>query len=189
MRKVVFTINMTADGCCSHTDMIADDELHDFFTGLLRKCSIILFGRITYQLMVPYWPDVAANQSEPGATREFARVFNSLDKIVFSTTLKPVEGNNTRIIHANVAEEVSALKQQPGKDIAVGSLSVASQLSDRGMIDEYHFVVHPVIAGKGPRLFDTVALREKIRLNSIGIKTFSSGAVALHYGKLSQAYN
>ncbi len=183
MRKVVFAINITTDGYCSHTDMIADEELHDFFTRLLHKASLLLFGRITYQLMVPYWPDVAKNQSEAEATNEFARVFDSLDKVVFSTTLKHVEGNNTRIVRANVAEEVLALKQQPGKDIAVGSLSIASQLSERGLIDEYHFVVHPVVAGKGPRLFDTVKPQDRLQLDFIGLKTFPSGVVALHYRK------
>jgi hypothetical protein len=87
-RKVVFAINITADGYCSHTDMIADEELHDFFAGVLRNAGLILFGRITYQLMVPYWPDVARNRSEAGATYEFARVFDSLDKVVFTTTLQ-----------------------------------------------------------------------------------------------------
>ncbi len=181
MRKVVFAINITTDGYCSHTDMIADEELHDFYTGLLRNASLLLFGRTTYQLMVPYWPDVARNQSGAGPTNEFARVFDSLDKVVFSTTLKHVEGNNTRIGRANVAEEVLALKQQPGKDIFVDSLSIASQLSYRGLIDEYHFVVHPVVAGKGPRLFDTVKPQEKLQLDFIGLKTFQSGVVALHY--------
>jgi dihydrofolate reductase len=185
MRKVVFAINITTDGYCSHTDMIADDEMHEYFTALLRNASLLLFGRITYQLMVPYWPDVARNQSEDKATNEFARVFDSLDKVVFSTTLKQVEGQNTRIVRTNVAEEVVALKQQPGKDICIGSLSIASQLSDRRLIDEYHFVVHPVVAGKGPRLFETVKPQDKLQLDFIGSDTFQSGVVALRYRKHS----
>ncbi|MGD0878970.1 MAG: dihydrofolate reductase family protein [Anaerolineales bacterium] len=185
MRKVVFAINISTDGYCNHTDMIADEELQDFFTRLLSNANLLLFGRITYQLMVPYWPGVVKNQSESGATYEFARVFDSLDKVVFSTTLKHVEGNNTRIVRANVAEEVLRLKQQTGKDIFVDSLSIASQLSERGLIDEYHFVVHPVVAGKGPQLFDTVKLQERILLDFIGLKTFQSGVVALHYKKHS----
>ena len=181
MRKVVFAINITADGYCNHTDMIADDELHKYFTRLLRNASLLLYGRITYQLMVPYWPDVARNQSDTETVNEFARVFDSLDMVVFSTTLKHVEGNKTRIVRANIAEEVLALKQQPGKDICVGSLSIASQLSERGLIDEYHFVVHPVVAGKGPRLFETVKPQDRIQLDLIGSETFQSGVVALHY--------
>lgn len=183
MRKVVFAINITADGYCSHTDGIADDELHEYFTGVLRNASLLLYGRVTYQLMVPYWPDVAKNQSETKAVNEFARVFDSLDMVVFSTTLQHVDGNNKRLVRANLAEEVVALKQQPGKDICVGSLSIASQLSARGLIDEYHFVVHPVVAGKGPRLFETVKPRDSLLLDLIGSKTLRSGVVALHYRK------
>ena len=181
MRKVVFAINIMADGYCSHTDGIPDEELHEYFSGVLRKSGTILFGRITYQLMVPYWPDIARSNSETGATNEFARVFDSLNIVVFSTTLKQVEGKNTRIVRGNVAEEVQALKQQPGKDIAVGSLSLASQLSERGLIDEYHFVVHPVVAGKGPRLFETVHPPERVLLDLLESKTLRSGVVALHY--------
>ncbi len=183
MRKVVFGINITADGFCGHTDGIADDELHKYFTGLLRNASVILYGRTTYQLMVPYWPDVARNQSESEAVNEFARVFDSLDMVVFSTTLKHAEGKKTRIVGGNLAEEVLALKQQTGKDICVGSLSIASQLSERGLIDEYYFVVHPVVAGKGPRLFETVKLQDRIRLDFVGSEIFQSGVVASHYRK------
>ncbi|HEY1405116.1 MAG TPA: dihydrofolate reductase family protein [Spirochaetota bacterium] len=183
MRKVVFAINISADGYCGHTDMMADEELHVFFTKLLRNAGLMLFGRVTYQLMVPYWPDVAKNQSESEAINEFALVFDSLDKVVFSTTLKDVGGDKTRIVRANVPEEVIALKEQPGKDIFVSGLSIASQLSDRGLIDEYYFVVHPVVAGKGPRLFETVQSRENLRLDFIGSESLQSGVIALHYKK------
>jgi dihydrofolate reductase len=183
MRKVVFAINITADGYCSHTDGIVDEELHRYFTGLLRNADTILFGRTTYELMVPYWPDVARNQSDDEATNEFARVFDSLDKIVFSTTLENVTDKSTRLLRANIAEEVLALKQESGKDICVGSLSLASQLSVPGLIDEYHFVVHPVVAGKGPRLFETVKSEQRLLLDLIGVKPFKSGAIALHYRK------
>jgi dihydrofolate reductase len=182
MRNAVFAINITADGYCSHTDMIADDELHEYFTALLRNAEVILYGRKTYELMVPYWPDVAKSQSpQSGADNEFARVFEALEKVVFSTTLKSVEGDNTKIVRTNIVEEVLELKQQPGKDIAIGSLSIASQLSQHGLIDEYHFVIHPVVAGKGPRLFETVDLQERLLLELIDTKTFRSGVIALHY--------
>ncbi len=183
MRKVIFAINITADGFSDHRDGIADEELHEYFTRVLRNASLILYGRTTYQLMVPYWPDVARNQSGPESEIEFARVFDALDKVVFSTTLQHVDGNNTRIVRGNVAEELIALKQQPGKDICVGSLSLASQLSARGLIDEYRFVVHPIVAGKGPRLFETVKPQESLRLDFIDSETFRSGVVALHYRK------
>jgi dihydrofolate reductase len=183
MRKVVFAINITTDGYCNHMDMIADDEVHEYHTRLLRNANLLLFGRNTYQLMVPYWPDVAKNQSGTEAINEFARVFDSLDKVVFSTTLKPLGANNTKIVRANLAEEVLALKQQPGKDICVGGLSIASQLSERGLIDEYHFVVQPFVVGKGPRLFETVKPQDRLQLDFIGSEIFRSGVVALHYRK------
>ena len=72
MRNAVYAINITLDGCCSHTDLIADDELHEYFTELLGKADIALFGRKTYQLMFPYWHTVAENQSETKVTNEFA---------------------------------------------------------------------------------------------------------------------
>ncbi|MCE9599783.1 MAG: dihydrofolate reductase family protein, partial [Spirochaetia bacterium] len=104
MRKVVFAINMTADGYCGHEDGIADQEMHRYHTGLLRNADVILFGRTTYQLMVPYWPDLAKSQSDDEASNEFARVFDSIDIVVVSTTLKEVVGEKTRIIRTNVAE-------------------------------------------------------------------------------------
>lgn len=181
MRKVVFGINITADGFCGHTGMVADDTLHSYFTQLLRNAGVILYGRTTYELMVPFWPDVAKSQSMSEVSNEFARVFDALDMIVFSTTLQNVHGANRRLLRSGLAEQVVELKAQPGKDICVGSLSLASQLSERGLIDEYRFVVHPVVAGNGPRLFDTVKLREHVRLDLLGSETFPSGAVALHY--------
>ncbi|TGL58727.1 dihydrofolate reductase family protein [Leptospira sarikeiensis] len=183
MRKIIFAINITTDGYCSHMDMIADDELHKYFTDLLRNGSLMLYGRVTYQLMVPFWPEVARNRSMSEVSNEFADVFTSLEKILFSTTLKHIDETNTRLVQGNIKEEVLRLKQEPGKDILVGSLSIASQLSEYGLIDEYRFVVHPVLAGKGPRLFDTVKLQETLRLEFLGSKTFQSGSIALHYKK------
>jgi len=183
MRKVVFAINCSADGYCGHTDMNPDDELMGYFTELLHNASHILFGRTTYQLMVPYWPDVARNPAESPADVAFARAFVAVEKIVFSTTMDRVEENHTRLVRANLAEEVRALKEQSGRDISVGSLSLASQLSERGLIDEYRFVVHPVLVGKGPRLFDTAKLKDRLLLELNESKTFRSGVVALHYRK------
>lgn len=183
MRKTIFAINMTADGYFGHEDGIADEELHEYFTELLRNADILVMGRKMYQLMVPYWPDVAKSQSGTKAENEFARTFDSLDKIVFSTTLKHVESKNTKIVRGDVAEEVLKLKQLPGKDISIDSLSIASQLSLRGLIDEYYFVVHPVVAGKGPRLFEADGLKERLLLKLAGTKQFRSGVIALHYIK------
>ena len=183
MRKVVFGINMTLDGGCDHTNAIADDELHEYFTGLLRNAGVDIFGRNTYHLMYPFWHDVAVNQSETEVVNEFARTFDSIPKIVFSTTLKSVEWNNTTLLRSNLPEEIVNLKQQPGKDISIGSVSIAAQLTQLGLIDEYHLVVHPIIARKGPRLFELDDMKDNLQLKLVGSKTFGSGVVALHYKK------
>jgi dihydrofolate reductase len=178
MRNVVFAINITVDGCCGHESVVADDELHEYYTGLLRDSDIEIFGRNTYHLMYPYWHDVAKNQSESKVTNEFALTFDSIPKIVFSTTLKSVEWNNTTLLRTNLQEEVTKLKQLPGKNISVGGLNIASQLAQSGLIDEYHFLIQPIVAGKGPRLFET---GKNLTLELIGSKTFRSGIVELHY--------
>jgi dihydrofolate reductase len=180
MRKVIFAINITIDGYCGHEAMIADDELHEYFTGLLQDSGVEIFGRNTYHLMYPYWHDVAVNVSETEVINEFARTFDSIPKIVFSTTLKSVEWNNTTLLHSNLREEIMKLKQQPGKNISIGALNIASQVAQWDLIDEYHFVIHPVIVGEGPRLFESV---KNLLLKLVGSKTFRSGAVALHYKK------
>lgn len=183
MRNAVFAINITLDGCCDHTVMVADEKLHEYFTGLLRNADVILFGRKTYQLMFPYWHTVAENQSETKATNEFARTIDAINKVVFSKTLKSVEMKNTALSRASIEEELLKLKGQPGKDIFIDGLSIASHLTQLGMIDEYHFAVHPVVAGKGPRLFEAAGLDERVQLELVGSKKFGSGVMALHYKK------
>ena len=180
MRKVIFAINITIDGYCGHETGIADDDLHEYFTGLLRDSGVDIFGRNTYHLMYPYWHDVAVNGSETEVVNEFARTFDAMPKIVFSTTLKSVEWNNTTLLHSNLREEIIKLRGQPGKDILIGGLNIASQVAEWNLIDEFHFVVHPIIAGKGPRLFESV---ENLTLKLVGQKKFRSGVVALHYKK------
>ena len=178
MRKVIFAINITIDGYCGHETGIADDELHEYFTGLLRESGVEIFGRNTYHLMYPYWHDVAVNGSETEVINEFARTFDSIPKIVFSTTLKSVEWNNTTLLRSNLQEEIVKLKQRPGKNISVGGLNIASQLAQSGLIDEYRFLIQPIVAGKGPRLFES---GKNLTLELIGSKTFRSGVVELHY--------
>jgi hypothetical protein len=101
MRNVIFAINITLDGCCDHTKVIGDDELHEYLTHLMRGVDLLVFARKTYQLMVPYWPDIAKSQSETKAENEFARTFDSINKIVFSQSLDSAE-RNTRIVRGNL---------------------------------------------------------------------------------------
>lgn len=183
MRKIVLAINITADGFCGHEDGIVDGELHAYYTQVLRAMDTMLCGRVTYQLMVPYWPEIARSPSEDPASNEFARVFDALEKVLFSTTMKSAHDPRTRIARRPLVDEALALKSQNGKDIGVGGLSIASQLSEHGLIDEYRFVVHPIIAGKGPRLFEKVTPLRSVPLELVGSATFRSGAVAMHYRK------
>ena len=185
MRKLIFGINITLDGCCDHTKVIGDDELHDYFTQLLRDADVLVYGRKTYELMVPFWPDVARNRSGPTqAMNEFAQAFDAVGKIVvFSRSLDSVAGKNTTIVRSNVKDEILKLKQEPGKSILLGGVDLASQIIELGLVDEYRIVVQPVVAGEGRRLLEGVNLHEAFQLKLVESQVFKSGCVALRYLK------
>jgi dihydrofolate reductase len=186
MRKLIYAINLTLDGCFGHTDGAppddADDALLDYYTHLVRDADLLVYGRKTYELMVPYWPDVANNPSESRADRAFGQTFVSKHKVVFSRSLDRAEAN-TRIVRTNLRDEVLKLKEEPGGDILLGGVDIASQLIELGLVDEYRFVVQPIIAGQGRRLLEGMSLQEKLKLKLIEPKIFKSGSVALHYTK------
>ncbi|HEX7286773.1 MAG TPA: dihydrofolate reductase family protein [Candidatus Angelobacter sp.] len=181
MRKVIFAINITLDGCCDHTRQFADDETHEYFTQLIRAAGLLVYGRKTYQLMVPYWPEVLKDRSATKADTEFARAFDSISKVVFSRSLDSAADKNTRIVRTGLRDEILKLKQEQGKDILVGGVSVPSQLIELGLVDEYRFVVGPFLAGEGRRLLEGVSLRERLQLKLVESKSFRSGCVALRY--------
>ena len=183
MRNIIFAINTTLDGCVDHTKGVADDETHEYFTNLLREVDLLVFGRITYQLMVPFWPEVAKNQSMSKASNEFAQTFDSINKIVFSRSLDSAEDKNTRIVRTNLHDEILKLKQEQGKNILLGGVSVPSQLIELGLVDEYRFVVGPIVVGEGRRLLEGVSLPERLQLKLVESKIFKSGCVALRYLK------
>jgi dihydrofolate reductase len=183
MRNVIFAINITLDGCCDHTKMIGDEEIHEYFTHLMRDVDLLVFGRKTYQLMVPYWPDVAKNQSETKASHEFAKTFVSKNKIVFSQSLEGAEDSNTKIVRTSLQDEIVRLKHEQGKNILVGGVSIPSQLIELGLVDEYLFVVQPIVAGEGRRLLEGVSLPERFQLKLVESKIFKSGCVGLRYLK------
>ncbi len=183
MRKVIFAINLTMDGCCDHTKQFADEEVHEYFTDLMRDVDLLVFGRKTYELMVPFWPEVAQTQSMSEAMNNFARTFVSIKKLVFSRSLDRVEDPDTRVVRTDPREEILRLKHEQGKNILVGGVDIPSQLIEPGLIDEYRFVVSPTIAGEGRRLFDHVALPETLQLKLLDSTTLKSGCVALRYAK------
>jgi len=148
----------------------------------MRDVDLFVFGRKTYQLMVPYWPDIAKSQSESKAANEFARAFDAIDKLVFSRSLDTSEPN-TRIVRTGLKDEILKLKQQQGKNILAGGVSVPSQLIELGLVDEYRFIVHPVIAGEGRRLLEGINLPQRFQLELVDSKILKPGCVALRYLK------
>jgi dihydrofolate reductase len=183
MRKLIYAINLTLDGCFDHTKVIGNEAMLEYWTHVLREADLLIYGRITYQLMVPYWPDVAKNHSMPKAGIEFADTFDSLDKVVFSRSLGRAEDKKTRIISTDLQEEILKLKQEQGKNMLVGGVAVPSQLIALGLVDEFLFVVHPIIAGEGKRLMEGIDLKERLQLRLVDTKNLNSGCVALHYLK------
>ena len=181
MRKLVFVINITLDGCVDHASQEPDDEAMAFFTQLTRDAGTQVLGRKTYELMVPYWPEVERDPSSSNADMEFARAFNALEKVVFSRSMNSVEEANTQIVNADLRDEILRLKQQDGGDILVGGVDLPSQLVRLGLIDEFLFIIAPIIAGQGRRLFDDVVLPERPELRLVESKTFASGRVIHRY--------
>jgi dihydrofolate reductase len=180
MRKVIAAMNMTLDGFCDHTVMIADDEIHQHYNELLRSGGTLIYGRVTYRLMESYWPTIVGNPTGNQPTDEFAMLINDIPKLVFSRTLKEVTWRNSILARRSVGEEVLALKQQTGRDILVGSPSLIVALMKLNLIDEYQFSIQPIVAGGGLALFKDIGDRRTLRL--VKTKTFSgSGAVALYY--------
>jgi dihydrofolate reductase len=189
MRNLIFGINITLDGCCDHTNQFADEETHEYWTGTLREADLLVYGRKTYELMVPFWPEVAKTQSMTTELNEFAQVFDSIKRVVFSRSLGSVEGKdsaedkNTRIVRTDLRDEILKLKQEKGKNILTGGVSLPSQLIQLGLVDDFRIVIGPVIAGAGRRLLDGASLQERLQLKLVESKIFKSGCVALRYLK------
>ena len=169
---------MTLDGFCDHTAGLPDEEIHQHYTELLDNAGVILYGRTTYQLM-QFWQTLIKNPSGEKSMDDFAMAINKIPKIVFSHTLKNTEWDSAKLSNKSLEEMVSELKQQPGRDILVGSRSLIIQLMKLNLINEYQLCVHPVIAGSGLSLFENINDRTILKL--IKTKTFSGGAVTLYY--------
>ena len=183
MRNLIYAINITLDGCCDHAKVVGSEEILEHHTQLLQEVDLFVYGRKTYQLMVPYWPNVAKDPSDNKASIEFAQAFCSKDKVVFSRSLENAEDKTTRIIHGNLRDEILKLKQESGKPILAGGVDIPSQLIELGLVDEYRFVVQPIVAGEGRRLMEGVSLPERLQLKLVKSKILKSGYVALRYLK------
>lgn len=185
MRKLIYGINVSLDGCCDHTKMNGDESVHNFFTQLLKQSDALLYGRTTFELMVPFWPDMAKAKNAPTKSMsDFAQAFDDVKKIVvFSKSLKGSDNKNVTVLSSNLQEEVLKLKKENGKDILMGGVDLASQIVQLGLVDEYYIVVHPVIAGEGRRLFSEMNMQKNLQLKLAETTPLKSGNVVLHYVK------
>jgi dihydrofolate reductase len=184
MRKIILSIPITLDGYIEgpHRELdwvIADDELHDFYSDLLEQTDLILYGRVTYELMVSYWPNATADPTLSKGMLRYANTVNPMKKMVYSTTLKNA-GWNTQVNDVFIPEEIMKMKEQPGRDIALGGgAALAQAFIQNGLVDEYQLLVQPVVIGDGKPLFK--GIQDVLKLNYLWSRPFHSGSVALCY--------
>lgn len=181
MARLTFSLNVTLDGCVDHREGIADDETHAYFTRLMDDSGAMLWGRTTYELMEDYWPAVARGEvdAEP-AIREWARKLDAKPKFVVSTSRNDFSWTNSHHVVGDLVTAVQELKVQFPAGVLVGSGMLANELDRLDLIDEYKFLVHPVIAGHGPTLYQR-GLPSSRRLRLISSEPLSNGVVAMHY--------
>jgi len=180
-RKLFFFNLATLDGFFADSAggidwHVADKEFGEFANEQTAAKQVLLFGRVTYQLMASYWPTAAAIKSDPVV----ARYMNEMPKLVFSRTLKQADWSNTRFVKRDAALEVAALKRQPGNDLIIfASANLAATLTQHGLIDEYRVMVNPLVLGRGRPLFEEV--RSRLSLKLLNARVFLSGNVLLTY--------
>lgn len=181
MRKVIAAINMTMDGFCDHTAIMPDEEVHQHYSALLNNADLILYGRITYELM-QFWQNLMINPSGEKHLDDFALAMDKIPKVVFSNTLQNSNWHSARLSKEQLKDEVLALKQKAGKDIFVGSRSLIIQLLKLNLLDELQLCIHPVIAGGGLPLFENLNERKIFKL--VKTKLLEGGAVIHYYNPL-----
>ena len=181
MGTLIFSLNVTLDGCVDHREGIADDESHAFFTRLMDEAGAMLWGRVTYEMMESYWPAVARGEEEaPPAMREWAVKLDAKPKHVVSSTRTDFPWSNSHHLSGDLREGVQRLKDETPAGVLLGSGSLATELDRLDLIDEYRFLVQPMIAGHGPTLFQA-GLPATRRLELISATPLRSGAVDMHY--------
>jgi dihydrofolate reductase len=179
MGLLTFALNVTLDGCCDHREGIADDEHLRYWTRLMDAAGAMLFGRVVYELMESHWPAVARDAKAPRTHQEWARKLEEKPKYVVSTTRRDYPWRNSYHVEGGLSAAVKALKKRTPRGLLVGSPTLSAELERRGLIDEYRFVIHPIVAGHGPTVF--AGLQPSTRLKLVDSKRFRSGVMALHY--------
>lgn len=181
MGLLTFSLNLTLDGCVDHREGIADEETHAFFTRLLDEHGALLWGRVTYEMMETFWPRVARGEvAAPPAVREWAEKLEAKPKYVVSSTRRTLPWRNSHLLAGDLATGVQRLKEMTPAGVLLGSGRLATELDRLGLMDEYRFLIHPRIAGHGPRLYETGLPRAR-RLELVSATLLRNGAVALHY--------
>lgn len=183
MRKTIAAINMTLDGVCDHTVGIVDENLHYHYSDLVNNAGVMLYGRTTYQLM-QFWQTLLTDPADQKSMNDFAFSINKLEKIVFTNTLKDTAWDTAKIASRPLEETVLELKQESGKDILIGSRSLIIQLLNSNLIDEFQICIHPMVEGKGLRLFDQI--KDRIVFKLIKTKTLNSGVTIMYYEPTSE---
>ncbi len=183
MRKVIYAFSQSLDGYIEAADgrldwPIVDEEIHRHFNALEDSIDIQLYGRRLYENMAAFWPTAHEDPNAPDYILEYARIWNSKQRIVFSNTLTEV-GPNARLFSGDITTEVNKLKQQPGKDMVVGGATLAATFIRLGLIDEYRVYIHPIILGGGKPMFPP--LDKQIGLQLVETHTFGTGVVLLKY--------
>jgi dihydrofolate reductase len=183
MGKLIYLLNVSLDGFIETTDRrldwtVVDEELHTWFADVSRPLGAHLYGRRLYELMSAYWPTSASDPEATEAMREFGRIWNATPKIVFSTTLGSVRPGD-RLVSGDVGDRLAEIRSEFPGDMDVGGPTLASAFIERGLVDEYRLVVHPIILGAGTRLYPPLSERIGLRLRET--RTFGNGAVYLGY--------
>ena len=181
MRPLRFSINVTADGCCDHRGIPADEALHRHAAANLAQADALLFGRVTYEMMESAWrlpPSGARLEWMADWMVPFARTIDAAKKYVVSSTLEQVDWN-AELVRGDLESAVRKLKRERGRGLFVGGVQLAQALTELGLIDEYELVVHPRLAGHGPTLF--AGLSRPLDLQLLDRVELPSGAVAMRY--------
>jgi dihydrofolate reductase len=182
MRELRYSINVTLDGCCHHeAGLPPDEESMRYWTAEMERADALLLGRVTYEMMESAWrkpakgswPDWISEWEVP-----FAEAIHGVKKYVVSSTLSDVSWN-AELVRGDLGPAVQQLKREPGESLWLGGVTLPLALADLGLIDEYEFLVQPVVAGHGPTLL--TGLRERVQLQLVNRHQFRSGTVALRY--------
>ncbi|WP_248960040.1 dihydrofolate reductase family protein [Sphaerisporangium perillae] len=190
MRKIIHWVHASIDGCIEGPNgefdwPVLGPELSAYSQSLNDRVDTFLYGRVVWEMMSGFWPH-AESMSDDEHDLAFAPIWRKTPKIVFSRTLEKADWD-TRVIGGNIAEEVTALKQAPGKDLLLtGGSSLAAALTGLGLIDEYHIVVHPVVLGGGKPLFP--AAKDRLAMRLVDSRTFDSRTALLRYERAEQVH-